>query len=127
VEHAIKTAVQLISSATQDVVHAIRKARPRVGDGSGLWRWHVAELEVDDAVFGEIAAVQAHAVGAVGFVGEPQKAVGADAEEFGAVVVAVLDSEAEARGGAANPAPVDVESGVRGKAHESFAFLGFRT
>ena len=109
VEHRVETPGELHALAAEDVLGAEGEARPRIGHGLRLR--HLAEAEVHDAVLRKVPAEHADAVGAVGPVGHPDEAVGADAEELGAVVVAVLHAEAEARRGAADAAAVHGDAG----------------
>src|ERR1017187_5782587 len=92
------------------MVHTIGESRPRVRDGRRLWRRHFAELEIDKAIVGEICAVQAHAVGTVGLVSQPEKTICAHTEEFCAIIIAMLDPQAEAGRSAANSATRDRKS-----------------
>ena len=121
IEDGVEAAGQSESFPAQDEVNAVREAGPGVGNGPGFCGRDVAELEIDDAIVRKVRAKQAHTVGVVWFVGEPEETVGADAKERGAVVVAMLDTETEARRRPPNrPAP-NVKPGVRGGASENFS------
>ena len=97
VDHAVEAlrARQIVRA--EDVIDAIRESRPRVGNLGAPRRWDLAGSELDDTVTREVGAEEADLAAAVGFEGEPDVAVGAETEEIGAVVVAVLDAEAKPR------------------------------
>jgi hypothetical protein len=118
VQDGVEAGVGAEALAAQDEVRAEGEARPGVGDAGRLWGGGIAWAEFDHAVAGEVAAEQAHAAAGVGLVGHPDEAVRADAEEFGAVVVAVFDPEAEARRGSAHAPAGDIEAGVCGELAE---------
>jgi len=65
---------------------------------------------LDDPVVGEVAAEQTDAAGPVGLVGHPDEAVGAHAKQLGAVVVTMLDAQAEPRRRPPDPAAGNVQS-----------------
>ena len=69
----------------------------------------MADGVFDHAVVGKVAAEEPDLVGAVGFVGHPDEAVGAHAEQLGAVVVAVLDAQTEPGRGPPDLAACDVQ------------------
>ena len=81
----------------QDKIDAVREARPGLGlllrEGR---RRLCAAREGYQAVVREVARGQSYRIRVIGLVRDPNVAVRADAEEVRAVVVAVLDSEAEA-------------------------------
>ncbi len=98
-ENGVDALLDLKSLAFEDIVDAVGESAPGVGDDLRLGGRDAADGVFDDAVIGEVAAEEPDLLGAVGLVGHPDEPVGPDAEELGAVVVPVLDPEAESRRG----------------------------
>jgi len=102
VEHRVEPVGELEAFARQDVVDAVGETGPCMSDLVRLGGRDFATFEADDSVIGEVATEQADAMGPIGLVGQPDEAVGAHAEQLGAVVVAMLDPQAEPRGSPAH-------------------------
>ncbi len=62
-----------------------------------LWLCRFAQSEIDNAVLGEVLAKNTHTSRSVWLERQPDEAIGANTEEFHAVVIAMFDAEAEAR------------------------------
>jgi len=73
----------------QDVVHTEGESAPRVRDLGSLWLWDVAGLEGDDPIAGKVAAQQPDPARVICLVRKPDKSIGADPKELGAVVIAM--------------------------------------
>ena len=90
------------AGAAEDEIHAVGKPCPGVRVAGRAGQGNLAGLEVNHTVIWKIVAKQADAAGVVGPVSQPDEPVGADAEELGAIVVAVFDAETKPRGRAAD-------------------------
>ena len=97
VQDRINTLCDGVSFAFEDMVNTIRKPRPCIIDLCGLWFGRIANPKLDNAVIRKITAEQPHFVSAIGFIRHPDKPVRPDAEQLGAVIVAMFNAQTKPR------------------------------